>query len=415
MPKLSLNASRKTKHTPAGEIPVDWGCVKLGSLSKVFSGGTPSRKNPDFWNGQIPWIKTGQINNGRIYEAEEYITEKGLKRSSAKLTPAGTILIALYGQGKTRGQVGLLCIDAAINQACAAIVPNEPLDVHFLLNFLKAKYHQIRNLSNTGNQENLNADIVKSINVPLPPLSEQEKIADILNAWNISLEKLDALIQAKQQQKKALMQQLLTGKRRLPGFEGDWDYCKFDRVFKRITRKANGSTDRVLSITAGTGFVDHKSKWSRDMAGRNLENYILLRRGEFAYNKGNSDRYPQGCVYRLEEFEEGAVPNVWFSFRLNRKGCDPNFYKHFFLAGGLNHQLSRVINSGVRNDGLLNLTAGNFFSISVPVPGEKEQQTIGEIMETSTNEIKLLTDKRDLLDHQKRGLMQQLLTGKTRV
>ncbi|SKB08001.1 type I restriction enzyme, S subunit [Prosthecobacter debontii] len=166
---------------------------------------------------------------------------------------------------------------------------------------------------------------------------------------------------------------------------------------------------------AGRGFVDQREKFSRVIAGRNIENYVLLKKGEFSYNKGNSDRYPQGCVYRLEEFEEGAVPNVWISFRLRSESDSPLFYKHFFLYGGLNHGLHRLINAGVRNDGLLNLTASNFFSVTVPTPEPAEQAQLGELFENLSIFIKNLRTQRTALDQQKRGLMQRLLTGKIRV
>jgi type I restriction enzyme S subunit len=133
------------------------------------------------------------------------------------------------------------------------------------------------------------------------------------------------------------------------------------------------------------------------IAGRNIENYILLRKGEFSYNKGNSDRFPQGCIYRLEEFNEGAVPNVWISFELKSNGYSQLFYKHFFLSGGLNHQLNQIINAGVRNDGLLNLTASNFFTVRVPVPQPEEQKKLGELFEFIDRELRLMRAQRDAL------------------
>jgi type I restriction enzyme, S subunit len=249
----------------------------------------------------------------------------------------------------------------------------------------------------------------------LPPLPEQRKIANILSTWDEAVTQLDALIEAQERRKKALMQQLLTGRRRLKGFSKPWKHKRMDAVFQRVDRAIEGEPEYVLSITAGRGFVDQREKFSRVIAGRNIENYVLLKKGEFSYNKGNSDRYPQGCVYRLEEFEEGAVPNVWISFRLRSQNDSPLFYKHFFLYGGLNHGLHRLINAGVRNDGLLNLTASNFFSVTVPTPEPEEQAKLGDLFENLSISIKNLRDQRAALDQQKRGLMQRLLTGKLRV
>jgi type I restriction enzyme S subunit len=117
--------------------------VQLGDIAKVYSGGTPSRSNPKFWNGDIPWVKTGQIQNRTIYEnnIDEWITEEGLKNSSTKIVPKGTLLMAMYGQGKTRGQVAILGIDAAINQACAAIQIHRVINSDFVS--LLSKINQI--------------------------------------------------------------------------------------------------------------------------------------------------------------------------------------------------------------------------------------------------------------------------------
>jgi type I restriction enzyme S subunit len=247
------------------------------------------------------------------------------------------------------------------------------------------------------NISNLNQGVLSEIEVPTPPLPEQRKIAEILSAWDEALEKLDALIQAKERRKKALMQQLLTGKKRVKGFSEPWPLMGMLEVFNRIDRTVQGTPEYVLSITAGTGFVDQRVKFSRVIAGRNIENYILLRKGEFSYNKGNSDRFPQGCIYRLEEFNEGAVPNVWISFELKSNGYSQLFYKHFFLSGGLNHQLNQIINAGVRNDGLLNLTASNFFTVRVPVPQPEEQKKLGELFEFIDRELRLMRAQRDAL------------------
>jgi type I restriction enzyme S subunit len=269
--------------------------------------------------------------------------------------------------------------------------------------------------SGTTTMTTLSQDQLGSVRVVLPPLPEQRKIADILTTWDEALTQLDALIEAQERRKKALMQQLLTGHRRLKGFSKAWKDKRMDAVFERVDRAIEGEPEHVLSITAGRGFVDQREKFSRVIAGRNIENYVLLKKGEFSYNKGNSDRYPQGCVYRLEEFEEGAVPNVWISFRLRSQSDSPLFYKHFFLYGGLNHGLHRLINAGVRNDGLLNLTASNFFSVTVPTPEPEEQTKLGDLFENLSIFIKNLRDQRVALDQQKRGLMQRLLTGKIRV
>ena len=165
-----------TKQTPTGEMPVSWDIKTLGELSQVMSGGTPSRTEPAYWGGDIPWVKTGEIDYGTIATTEETITQEGLQNSSARIIPAGTLLMAMYGQGITRGRVAILGIDAAINQACAAIFCSQAdLLTDFAFHFLAYSYESIRNLGHGANQKNLNAMLVRSIPISLPPTVEEQR------------------------------------------------------------------------------------------------------------------------------------------------------------------------------------------------------------------------------------------------
>jgi len=135
----------------------------------------------------------------------------------------------------------------------------------------------------------------------------------------------------------------------------------------------------------------------------------VLHEGEFAYNKGNSLTAPYGCVFSLDR-PTALVPFVYFCFAL-KKGLSHAFYAHLFAAGALNHQLSRLINSGVRNDGLLNLNVDGFFGCKVPVPSIDEQERIARALLAAKDELALLDKEIEVLTSQKRGLMQKLLTG----
>lgn len=156
-----------------------WEVKKLGEVCCIGTGSTPNRKNKEFYeNGTYPWVKSTEVCNLPIYSVEEYITEEALKNSNCTLYPKNTILMAMYGQGKTRGQIGLLKIEACTNQAVAAIIPTkEVLDEIFLCQHLMLMYEHIRNMARGGNQANLNLSIVKSIQIFLPPLSLQRLFA----------------------------------------------------------------------------------------------------------------------------------------------------------------------------------------------------------------------------------------------
>ncbi len=199
------------------EIPKEWEVTTIGEVCEVGTGGTPSREKTEYFGGNIPWVKSTEIDYGIITQTEEYITELGLKNSNARIYSAGTLIIAMYGQGVTRGKCAILGIDAAINQACAAIKPKNSNLIHilYLYYWCQYRYEQIRNLGQGANQKNLNLSIVRSIKFPLPPLPEQKRISKILSTVDKKLELERERKQQLQELKKGLMQVLLTGKVRV--------------------------------------------------------------------------------------------------------------------------------------------------------------------------------------------------------
>ena len=183
---------RDSKSEWIGEVPEHWRVCSLGYLSRISTGGTPDRKNDSYWNGEIPWVKTGEINYKIISDTEERITDAGLSNSATFIAEPGTILMAMYGMGVTRGRVAVLGIPASFNQACAAISCSSGVHNWYVFYCLCAAYRFIRDLGNEASQVNLNLEIVSKIKVPVPPLLEQEEIEKHLVA---QLQKLDAIEQ----------------------------------------------------------------------------------------------------------------------------------------------------------------------------------------------------------------------------
>jgi type I restriction enzyme S subunit len=159
-----------------------WGTQPLGDVAEVSSGGTPSRSVPQYWNGDIPWVKTGEIDYGLITATEESITHAGLENSSARLVRSGAVLMAMYGQGPTLGRVARLAIDAATNQACAIVEPSDDLDGSYLYFYLWHRYATIRMMARGASQPNLTLGLVKSIEVPMPPLEVQRSLMSQVEA-----------------------------------------------------------------------------------------------------------------------------------------------------------------------------------------------------------------------------------------
>lgn len=244
----------------------------------------------------------------------------------------------------------------------------------------------------------------------IPPMPEQHAITAILRTWDQAADKLMALRSKKRTWLVGLSQKLLG---RAGEFPEAWDRKPLSSIVARVQRQGRGDNHPVMTISAKSGFLMQSDKFRRDMAGNSVARYTLLHRGEFAYNKGNSLTAPYGCIFALDR-PTALVPFVYFCFALHEGLC-PEFYAHLFAAGALNRQLSRLINSGVRNDGLLNLDAHDFFSCKVPVPPFKEQERIAAALTAAKEEVRLLDKQAAALQRQKRGLMQKLLTGEWRV
>lgn len=182
--------------------------VKIDSFASVISGGTPNRGIPEYWEGgNIKWVKTTELQNCIITDTEEKITILGMNNSSAKLVPANTILIAMYGQGKTRGMTGYLAVESTTNQACACILPSNRFNQKYLWSYLILSYDKLRNMAMGGNQPNLSIGIIKSFPVLLPPLEMQNQFANFIDQTDKSKLTIQRSLDKIETLKKALMQE----------------------------------------------------------------------------------------------------------------------------------------------------------------------------------------------------------------
>jgi len=214
-----LNPNAKMKNSGIewlGEVPEHWEVGALGYLGSINTGATPDRGTASFWNGDIPWLKTGEIAWKPITEAEEFITEEAVERTAVKLSPPGTMLMAMYGQGVTRGRVALLKIDATYNQACAAISFGTRIKPEFAVFFFMSAYDYIRDSGNETSQMNLNAEVVSKFKMTIPPLEEQIAIAAFLDTETAKFDTLtteaNRAIALLQERRSALISAAVTGK-----------------------------------------------------------------------------------------------------------------------------------------------------------------------------------------------------------
>jgi type I restriction enzyme, S subunit len=229
--------SRREEGLTASAASNRWQWVKVGELTDTCSGTTPSRGRNDYYGGEIPWVKTGELVDGEIHNTEEHVTEKALKETSLRLLPKNTLLVAMYGQGQTRGRTALLKTEATINQACFAILPNERFDSEFLQFWFCHSYQRLRlqTEGRGGNQPNLNGNVLRQETVPLPPLVEQRRIAERLREQLAEVERARAAVQAQLDAAQALPDALLR------------------ESLKASTRQTWRIPDILTEVTAGIG------------------------------------------------------------------------------------------------------------------------------------------------------------------
>ena len=361
------------------------------------------RNDPQYYGGNIPFLQTGDIARaGRHITAwTQTLNDKGL--SVSKLFPRGTIFMSIAAN---IGDVAISTFEAACPDSVVAVIPRQDVDREWLFQTLKFSKNNLTALSTQNAQANLSLEKIVPLKVHVALPSEQRKIADILRTWDEALENLTDLRGVKERRLSGIVQQLIG---QAGAFPDHWPVKPLSSLSTPVRRQSSGDDHPVMTISAKSGFLMQSDKFARDMAGRSIERYTLLQKGEFAYNKGNSLTAPFGCIYRLNR-PTALVPFVYYCFAL-KSGLHPEFYAHIFEAGALNHQLSRLINSGVRNDGLLNLYADDFFSCAVPVPTIEEQRRVARALTTGKEELALLDSEIEALSRQKRGLMQKLLTG----
>ncbi|XHR27486.1 MAG: restriction endonuclease subunit S [Chthoniobacteraceae bacterium] len=274
-------------------------------------------------------------------------------------------------------------------------------------------------------QQKVSLERFKTLALPFPPLPEQRKIAKILSTWDEALEKLDALIAAKERGKKALIQQLLTGKKRLPGFDrsnkrnkrdrfgsypADWRRLKLGCITTEVgTRNAKGKDIPVLSCTKHRGLVLSEDYFGKCVYAEDTSNYRIVCRGEFAYATNHIE---EGSIGYQNICEAGLVSPIYTVFKT--AGTVDDNYLFRVLKSPLLVHLYRV-NTSSSVDRRGSLRYGEFAQIHIWLPSKEEQIAIATVFDTCDAEIRLLRAQRAAIDRQKRGLMQRLLTGKTRV
>lgn len=377
--------------------------VKLGDIFDISSGGTPSKSHPEYYGGDIPWVKTGDLKSEYLYKVEDFITEDGLKHSSAKLYGVDTVLIAMYGA--TIGNTSILKMSACTNQACAAFKKNDRVIPEYLYFFLRSQKERFVRDGVGGAQPNISAGYLKNIEMELPALEEQRIIVDVLNKLveiiekrNQELEKMDELVKSR------FMELFGT----FPTNEKGWITGTIRDV---ISEARYGSSRpavdggqypylRMNNITYG-GELDLSDVKRIDVPDNELEK-CTVRRGDVLFNRTNSrELVGKTCVYNRDEMM--VLAGFVIRVRVNSEVLPE------FLSAFLNTDFSKQMLLGMCKTaiGQANINAQELQNISLYIPPINLQQKFVEF-KAQVDKSKLAVQKSlDELETLKKSLMQQ--------
>ena len=397
------------QRTILGIEPRSWNKSRIDKICRLSSGSTPRRDAVENFNGDILWVTSGELKRRTIWDTREKISETAVVNSHLEIYDPGTVVIAIYGleAAGIRGTVSIIGKQCTISQACMAFTEFKGVDNEFFYYWYlnNGQVIGLRYAQGTK-QQNLSTDIVGSFPICFPSQGEQQRIAAILITQDKVIELKEKRLAEKQRQKKYLMQQLLTGKKRLPGFSGEWSFLKAKEIFQNVSDKDHNGDLPVLSSTQDKGIVprdevDIDIKYDTC----SLVNYKKVSKGNF--------------VISLRSFQGGIEYSTYtglvspaYTILSSRKEISDEYYKQFFKSTDYINRLNVAV-YGIR-DGK-QVSYEDFGRIRMPYPPIKEQATIAEVLSAADQEIELLHQDIEQEKQKKKALMQLLLMGIVRV
>ena len=381
----------------------EWKTSAIGDFTTSFSGGTPTAGASEFYGGNIPFIRSGEIHESKT---ELFLTEAGLNNSSAKVVEKGTLLYALYGA--TSGEVGISKIKGAINQAILAIYPNKTVDKRFLANYLQSHKQKIVGELLQGGQGNLSGALVKSISVNYPNNREQQAISDYVDSLDSQISASTSRLASLKQMKAASLQAMFpqegetVPKIRFKGFEGEWKKVKFSELYERSSIKNDLSfgTDKIISV-ANMYFI----KNSRQVDDDYLRSYNIMRLGDIAFEGNKSKNFAHG---RLVEntIGDGIVSHVFIVMKPISKNYDLNFWKYYINNENIMGNI--LVRSTKSSTMMTDLVVDDFLKESILVPSYEEQIEIGKILTSLDRQISLQSQRLEKLKQIKSACLDKM-------
>jgi len=377
--------------------PVTYGIVQTG---EHIEGGVPCIRVTDIINGQI--------DKSNLITTTKQISD-GYKRTILK---NGDLIMALRGKIGQIAKVDYDLIGANLTRGVALIALKDDFYNDFILHQISSDITmQVleRSLNGSALQE-LSIGVLRKIPILLPPLHEQQAIADCLSTWDGAIQATEQLIRQKELQKKWLMQQLLTGKKRLKGFSGEWREIHIRDVAKEVSiRNKSDKQLTVLSCTKYDGLVPSLEYFGRKIFADDVSTYKIVPKHHFAYATNHIE---EGSIGYQEIFDEALISPMYTVFKTDKSINDEFFYM-LLKSHPLVYQYQNRMEGSIDRRGGLRWDA--FSIIKIHIPSIEEQTAIAQVLQAADKEIILLKAKAEKLREQKKGLMQQLLTGRVRL
>jgi len=388
------------KKSSLGIIPNEWNVKKLGDLVSITSGESPSLyllKN----QGKYPYVKVEDMNLCEKYQNQS----RNYSNEEKGIIKKGSIIFPKRGAAILNNKVRIAHIDIQMDSNMMAILPKKNIIWGEYL-YYNIVFEKLFKIADTSTIPQINNKHIIPYKIPLPPLPEQQKIAKILGTWDKAIEMQTQLIKKLELRKKGLMQHLLTGKKRLPGFSGEWRKVKLGKLF--IERnEINKAHLPLLSITADRGVIFQSESDKRDISNDDKSKYKHICPNDIGYN---TMRMWQGrcALSSLEGIVSPAYTIITPNKDINPYFMEMLFKQPFTIYCFWTHS------QGLVND-TLNCKFPDFSQIKVTIPNFEEQNAISQFFKGINHEIELCTQKLNSLLQQKKGLMQVLLTGKKRI
>jgi len=378
----------------------------LGDLANIVRGASPRPIQDPKWfdkESNIGWLRISDVTeqNGRIYHLDQHISKLGQEKTRVLTEPHLLLSIAA-----TVGKPLVNYIKTGVHDGFLIFL--DPLfEREFMFQWLEMFRPQWKKYGQPGSQVNLNSELIRNQDILIPGNIEQQKIGSFFKQLDNLITQNERKVNLLKQLKQAYLQKIFSQELRFAGFSNAWKERKLKDVTERV-RSNDGRMDLpTLTMSASSGWLDQKDRFSGDISGNEKKNYTLLKKGELSYNHGNSKLAKYGVVFSLKNYEEALVPRVYHSFKA-LANTSADFIEYMFSTKLPDRELGKLVSSGARMDGLLNINYDDFMNIHITFPNYEEQILMSAFFRKLDNTIALHQQKLNLLKKQKQAYLQKM-------